>query len=37
MSDDARDFNNIETWASPSFFFLQGKGPTKIHVILIKH
>ena len=34
MSGDARDFNNMETWAVTNFFFLQGKAPTKIHAIL---
>ena len=34
MSGDARDFNNIETWAVITFFFLQGKAPKKIHAIL---
>ena len=33
MSGDARDFNNMETWAV-KFFFLQGKTPKEIHVIL---
>ena len=33
---DARDFNNIETWAVIRFFFffLQGKAPKEIHAIL---
>ena len=31
---DARDFNNIETRAVIKFFFLQGKAPKEIHVIL---
>jgi len=32
---DARDFNNIETWAVINFFFsLQGKAPKEIHAIL---
>jgi len=34
MSGDARDFNNIETRAVIKFFFLQGKAPKEIHVIL---
>ena len=35
MSDDARDFNNIETRACHQvFFFLQGKTPKEIHAIL---
>ena len=35
MSDDARDFNNIETRAVIKFFFfLQGKAPKEIHAIL---
>ena len=34
MSGDARDFNNIETWAVIKFFFLQGKVPKEIHAIL---
>jgi len=35
MSGDARDFNNIETRAVfKFFFFLQGKEPKEIHVIL---
>jgi len=33
---DMRDFNNIETRASSSFFFLQGKAPKEIHAILTK-
>jgi len=36
MSDDARDFNNTETRAIIKFFFLQGKAPKEIHVILIE-
>ena len=36
MSGDARDFNNIETLAVIKFFFLQGKAPKEIHVILIE-
>jgi len=35
MSGDARDFNNMETWAV-TFFFLQGKAPKEIHAILIE-
>ena len=32
---DARDFNDIETWAVIKiFFFLQGKAPKEIHAIL---
>ena len=31
---DARDFNNTETRAVIKFFFLQGKAPKEIHVIL---
>jgi hypothetical protein len=31
---DARDFNNIETWAVIKFVFLQGKAPKDIHAIL---
>ena len=35
MSGDTRDFNNIETLAAIKFFFfLQGKAPKEIHVIL---
>ena len=35
MSDDARDFNNMETRAvNKFFFFLQGKAPKEIHAIL---
>ena len=35
MSDDERDFNNIETRAVIKFFFfLQGKAPIEIHAIL---
>jgi len=35
MSGDARDFNNMETRAViKRFFFLQGKAPKEIHVIL---
>ena len=33
-SDDARDFNNMETRAVINFFFLQGKAPKEIHAIL---
>jgi len=33
---DVRDFNNIETQAVKSFFFLQGKVPKEIHAILIE-
>jgi len=37
MSDDARDFNNIETRdVIKFFFFLQGKAPKEIHAILIE-
>ena len=31
---DARDFNNIETRAVIKLFFLQGKAPKELHVIL---
>ena len=35
ISGDARDFNNMETWADIKyFFFLQGKSPKEIHAIL---
>ena len=35
MSGEARDFSNIETRAIIKFFFfLQGKAPKEIHVIL---
>jgi len=34
MSDDVRDFSNMETWAVIKFFFLQGKVPEEIHAIL---
>jgi len=34
MSGDARHFNNIETRAVINFFFLQGKAPKEIRVIL---
>ena len=33
-SGDARDFNNMETRAVVTFFFLQGKAPKEIHAIL---
>ena len=33
-SDDARDFNNIETRAVINFFSQQGKAPKEIHAIL---
>ena len=36
MSGDARDSNNIETRAVIKFFFLQGKAPKEIHVILVE-
>ena len=37
MSGDARNFNNIETRAVIKlFFFLQGKAPKEIHVILME-
>ena len=37
MSDDAREFNNIETRAViKHFFFMQGKAPKEIHAILIE-
>jgi len=36
MSEDARDFNIIETRAVIKFFFLQGKAPKEIHAILIE-
>jgi len=36
MSGDARDFNNMETRAVITFFFLQGKAPKVIYVILIE-
>jgi transposase len=36
MSDDACDFNNIETRAVIKFYFLQGKEPKEIHAILIE-
>jgi len=34
ISDDARDFNNMETRPVINLFFLQGKAPKKIHAIL---
>jgi len=34
MSVDLRDFNNKETRVVIKFFFLQGKTPKEIHVIL---
>jgi len=34
MSGDARDFNNMETWAVIKFFFLEGKALKEIHAIL---
>jgi len=34
MSDDAGDFNNMETQAVIKFFFLQGKALKEIHAIL---
>jgi len=34
MSCDARNFNNIETWAVIKFLFLQGKVPEEIHATL---
>jgi len=34
MSGDARDFNNMVTRADFKYFFLQGKAPKEIHVIL---
>ena len=34
MSDDARDFNNMETRGDIQLFFLQGRTPKKIHTIL---
>ena len=36
MSDDARDFNNIETRAVIMLFFLQCKAPKAIRAILIE-
>ena len=37
MSGDARDFNNIETWAVIKIFFpLQGKAPKEIRAILVE-
>ena len=34
MSHDARDFNNMETWAVKFFFPPQGKAPMEIYAIL---
>jgi len=34
MSDNARDFDNVEMWAVIKYFFMQGKGPKEIHAIL---
>jgi len=35
MSEDARDFNKMETWAVMKFFFfIQRKAPKEIHTIL---
>ena len=34
MSDDARNFNNMETIAAIHFYFLQGKASKEIHTIL---
>jgi len=34
VSGDARDFNNMETRGVINFFFLQGKAPKEIHIIL---
>jgi hypothetical protein len=34
MSGDARDFKNVETQLSSSFFFLQGRAPKETHTIL---
>jgi len=34
MSGDARDFNNTEMRAVIKLFFLQGKVPKEVHVIL---
>ena len=34
MSDDAYNFNNMETRAVLKFFFLQGKAPKEIHDVL---
>ena len=34
MSEDARNFNNIETRTVIKLFFLQGKAPKEIHAIL---
>jgi histone-lysine N-methyltransferase SETMAR len=36
ISDNAHDFNNIETRSVIKIFFLQGKAPKKIHAILIE-
>ena len=36
MSGDVRDFNNKETGAVIKFFFLGGKAPKEIYVILIE-
>ena len=36
MPDDWCDFNNVETRAVIKVFFLQGKAPREIHVILTK-
>jgi len=36
MSGDTRDFNTMEMRGVIKFFFLQGKTPKKIHVILIE-
>jgi hypothetical protein len=33
MSDDVRDFNNIEVQTVIKFFLLQGKAPQDIHTI----
>ena len=33
-SGDTRDFNNMETRAVIKYFFLQGKAPKEIHVML---
>ena len=35
-SGDERDFNKIETRTVIKFFFLQGKAPKEIHIILIE-
>jgi len=34
MSCDVRDFNNIETRAVIKFYYVQGKAPKEVHVIL---